>query len=230
MHSTISNLALKQNKAAAKACCRFLCNTTISPRVLLATSSLLSVDTNGVRVSYEKYRVPGSLSSLVSLFIPIVRRRPKHWEKERRENSLARFIHAFTRSTGVASRFAHCMQLCKCDYIYMCMRACQLITWLRCFSTSSRNEVSPRDVTQNTKNEIRFVEHLRISNEPHAHVYVHVYAHVHFYSRNVVLTLVILHGEARIMEIRLPHTPPYPSHLVRAYHSIVRWFRNLWRY
>lgn len=142
-------------------------------------NSLLSVDTNKVRVvSYEKYRVPGSLSSLVSLFIPIVRRRPKHWEKERRKNSLARFIHAFTRSTGVASRFAHCIQLCKCDYIYMCMRACQLITWLRCFSTSSRNEVSPRDVTQN----IRRTKSVSSSTYAYRTIHMHMCMYMYMYT------------------------------------------------
>lgn len=136
-----------------------------------------------------------------------VRRRPKHWEKERCKNSLARFIHAHATSAGVASRFIHCIRLCTCDFMYMCMRACQLITWLRCFSTSSRNEVSRRDVTQNTRNEIRFDEHLRVSNDPHTHTYTYTYVHIHFYSRDVISTLVIPHGEARITEIWLPNAP-----------------------
>lgn len=209
MHSTISHLALKQNKAAAKACCRFLCNTTISPRALEPRARYFPlISTRFVLLSAAKIpngRQPFQFWS-VCLFVSFDGDR--NIERKRRKNSLARFKHAFARSAGVASRFAHCMQLYKCDYMFACMRACQLITWLRCFSTSSRNKVSLRDVTQNTKNETPFRRALRYAYRSiHTCICMYICAHFRFYSRDVVLTLVIPHGEARITEIRLPHAP-----------------------
>lgn len=53
------------------------------------------------------------------------------------------------------------------------------------FHVVSRNEVSPRDVTQNMKNEICFDEHLRVSNDPYTYVHTSISIPVMLYQRSL---------------------------------------------
>lgn len=80
-----------------------------------------------------------------------VRRRPKHWEKERCKNSLARFIHAHATSAGVASRFIHRIRLCTCDFMYICV--CARVSWLRGYAAFPRRLATrcPHEMSRKTR-------------------------------------------------------------------------------
>lgn len=127
-------------------------------------------------------------------------------ERKRDARTLSPGLNTRSLDRRALHRDLHIVCNCVSAIIYTCV--CARVSWLRGYVAFPRrlaNKVSLRDVTQNAKNEIRFDEHLRTSND-HTYICMYIYAHILFYSRDV-LTLVIPHGEARITEIRLPHAP-----------------------